>query len=88
MLEINWDDVISVIQSVAPELAFIVVALIAAIVVSVVLHSKKKRDEKVPAPATALTWVGALVVIAASVNAMLWARSTAWSPWPRPRSTS
>lgn len=71
MLDINWDDVISVIQSVAPELVFIVVALVAAIVASVMLHGKKKRGEKVPAPATVLTWVGALVVVAASINAML-----------------
>ena len=68
MLEINMDDVLAVLQSVAPQLVVIAIALVAAIVVTVVVARMAEGRRKL---ARSLTWIAAVAVIAGSVNAML-----------------
>ena len=68
MLEINMDDVLAVLQSVAPQLVVIAIALVAAIVVTVVVARMAEGRCKL---ARSLTWIAAVAVIAGSVSAML-----------------
>ena len=68
MLEINMDDVLAVLQSVAPQLVVIAIALVAAIVVTVVVARMAEGRRKL---ARSLTRIAAVAVIAGSVNAML-----------------
>ena len=68
MLEINMDDVLAVLQSVAPQLVVIAIALVAAIVVTVVVARMAEGRRKL---ARSLTWIAAVAVIAGSVSAML-----------------
>lgn len=71
MLEINMDDVIAVVQSVAPQLIVIVVALLAAIVATVAVNRRTMASEKGRKLTHSLAWVAAAVVTVASVNSML-----------------
>ena len=71
MLEINMDDVIAVVQSVAPQLIVIVVALLAAIVATVAVNRQTMASEKGRKLTHSLAWVAAAVVTVASVNSML-----------------
>ena len=68
MLEINMDDVLAVLQSVAPQLVVIAIALVAAIVVTVVVARMAEGRRKL---ARSLAWIAAVAVIAGSVSAML-----------------
>ena len=68
MLGINMDDVIAVIQSVAPQLVVIAVALVAAIAITIVARRSAVAKRKLT---RALTWVVAGAVALASVNSML-----------------
>ena len=79
MLEINMDDVIAVVQSVAPQLIVIVVALLAAIVATVAVNRQTMASEKGRKLTHSLAWVAAAVVTVASVNSMLMG-PTSW-PW-------
>ena len=71
MLEINMDDVIAVVQSVAPQLIVIVVALLAAIVATVAVNRRTMASEKGRKLTHSLAWIAAAVVTVASVNSML-----------------
>ena len=71
MLEINMDDVIAVLQSVAPQLIVLVVALVAAIVVTVAVNRRTMASERSRKLTHSLTWVVAAAVMVASVNSML-----------------
>lgn len=71
MLEINMDDVIAVVQSVAPQLIVIVAALLAAIVATLAVNRRTMASEKGRKLTHSLVWIAAAVVTAASVNSML-----------------
>ena len=68
MLEINIDDVIAVLQSVASQLIAIAVALVAAIVVTVVVARMTEARRKL---ARSIAWIAAAAVAVVSVNSML-----------------
>ena len=68
MLEINMDDVLAVLQSVAPQLVIIAIALIAAIAVTIIVARMAEGRRKL---ARSLTWIAAVAVIAGSVSSML-----------------
>ena len=71
MLGINIDDVIAVLQSVAPYLVVIGVALVAGIVVTVVTGRSSFVDVGRRKLIRSLTWVAASIASIASVNGML-----------------
>ncbi|WP_322290284.1 glycoside hydrolase family 3 protein [Paratractidigestivibacter sp.] len=71
MLELNMDDVLAVLQSVAPQLAVIGVAFLAAILVTVFTGAKRIAGEGKRKLTHALTWIVAVAVALASVNSML-----------------
>ena len=68
MLEINMDDVLAVLQSVAPQLVIIALALVAAIAVTIIVARMAEGRRKL---ARSLTWIAAVAVIAGSVSSML-----------------
>ena len=68
MLEINMDDVIAVLQSVAPQLIVIAVALVAAIVVTVAVARMAQARRKL---ARSIAWIVAAAATVVSVNSML-----------------
>ena len=70
MLEINMDDVIAVLQSVAPQLVVIAVALVAAIVITVAVGGKRMVEGRRKLTRS-ITWIAAVAVAAVSVNTML-----------------
>lgn len=65
MLSINWDDVIKVINTIIPHLVVIGVALIAAIVATVLF---KKLSKPVKGLARGSAWIAALLVIVIVLN--------------------
>ncbi len=71
MLEINMDDVLAVLQSVAPQLAAIVVALVAAIAVTLASGKGRMPQEARRKLTHSVTWIVAAAVAVCSVNAML-----------------
>lgn len=71
MLEINMDDVIAVVQSIAPQLAAIVIVLVAAIAVTLVANARLKGEAAKRKLAHATTWIVAALVSVVSVNLML-----------------
>ncbi len=71
MLGINIDDVIAVLQSVAPYLAVIVLALVVGIVVTVVTTKNKTVDYGKRRLIRTFTWIGAGAATVGSVNGML-----------------
>ena len=71
MLEINMDDVLAVLQSVAPQLAAIVVALVAAIAVTLASGKGRMPQEARRKLTHSVTWIVAAAVAVCSVNLML-----------------
>ncbi len=71
MLEINMDDVVAVLQSVAPQLAAIIVALVAAIAVTLASGKGRMPQEARRKLTHSVTWIVAAAVAICSVNLML-----------------
>ena len=71
MLEINMDDVLAVLQSVAPQLAVMAIALAAALIVTLCTGKKRVAQEAKRKLTHAVTWIVAAAVMVGSVNAML-----------------
>lgn len=69
MLGINWDDVVKMLQSIAPQLIVIGVFLLAAIIISIAVRKKKPHVRKF---VRAQSWIAFLIATVIAVNFMLY----------------
>ena len=71
MLEVNMDDVLAVLGSIAPQLIAIGIALVAALIVTFAVNKRTMGDGARRKLTHSLAWVLASVVVLVAVNLML-----------------
>lgn len=71
MLDINWSDVISTIESVRTQLIVVGVALVVALLVTFAVNRRTVKDVSVRKFARSQTWIVAAVAIIAAISSML-----------------